>query len=281
MPSYCTRCGAQLAGAFCSKCGQRAQDSVAPAQPQPALQPAGVAPKSSGLGKALVITGGILLFLCAIGTAGVLYGTRWVKNKMSDYTGLAAGRSGRQVTVAHGSSCALLSREDLQQVLGVTIEKDVEMMEGSEPGCAYYTNSDGFAQLQRLAFEQARRDTEQAAQRPGPKSENPLELLKYDKDLEGVVKTFGLSRPVQEGRVFGFTVQRDFGRRNWPTLRATMSALPGFEEVPGVGDLAMIAPFGHAFYVLKGDSMISLELTLVPNARTLGAELGRRIASRL
>lgn len=279
MSTYCTRCGAQLAGAFCSKCGQRAQDS--PVEPQPAVKPAEAPPKSSGLGKALLITGGILLLLFAIGIAGVFYGAHWVKNKISDYTGRVAGNPRRQVTVAQGSSCALLSREDLQQVLGVTIEKNVEMMEAAEPGCAYYTNPAAFAQLQRLAFEQARRDTAQAAQRPGPKSENPLELLKYDKELEGVVKTFGLTQPDQEGRVFGFTVQRDYGRRNWPTFRATLSALPGFEDVPGVGDLAMLAPFGHALYVLKGDSMISLELTFVPNARTLGAELGRRIASRL
>ncbi len=281
MPGYCTSCGTQLTGAFCGKCGQRAQDPSAAVQPQPVMKPAEVAAKRSGLGKALVITGGVVLLLVATGIAGTFYGLHWVRNKISVYTGRAVGSSPRQVRVAQGTSCALLSREDLQQVLGVEIEKTVEMMQGSEPGCAYYTNPSAFAQLQRLAVEQARRDTAQAAQRPDPKSDNPLELLKYDKDLEGIVKTFGLTQPDKEGQVFAFSVQRDFGRNNWPAFRVTLATVPGFEDVPGVGDLAMIAPFGHAFYVLKGDSMISLELLYVPDARTRGAELGRKIASRL
>ena len=183
--------------------------------------------------------------------------------------------------MAQGNACALLGREDLQQVRGVAIERNVEMMEGSDPGCAYYTNPAAFAQLQRMAVEQARRDSAQAAQRPAPKSDNPLELLKDANQLEGIVKTFGLTQPDKEGRVFAFTVQRDFGRNNWPAVRATMSAIPGFEDVPGVGDRAMIGSFGHTFYVLKGDSMIRLELIYVPDAHTRGAELGRKIVSHL
>ena len=281
MPDYCTNCGAPLTGVFCGKCGRRAQAPSAPVQSQPATKPAEVAPKRSGLGTVLGITGGIVLLLFAMGIAGAFYGVHWIKNKVSTYTGGAVGGSPGQVRVEQGNTCALLRREDLQQVLGVAIERTAEMMEGSDPGCAYYTNPAAFAQLQRMAVEQARRDSAQAAQRPGPKSDNPLELLKDANQLEGIVKTFGLTQPDKEGRVFAFTVQRDFGRNNWPALRATMSAIPGFEDVPGVGDHAMMGSFGHAFYVLRGDSMILLELTYVPDAHTRGAELGRKIASHL
>lgn len=281
MPGYCTSCGALLTGVFCGNCGQPVQAPSASVQHQPATKPTEVAPKRSGLAKALVITGGIVMLLLAMGIAGTFYGLHLIKKKVSTYTGGAVGGSPGQVSVEQGNSCALLPREDLQQVLGVTIERSVEMMEGSDPGCAYYTNPAAFAQLQRLAIEQARRDSAQAAQRPGPKSDNPLELLKDTKELEGIVKTFGLTQPDKEGRVFAFTVHRDFGRNNWPAVRATMSVVPGFEDVPGVGDLAMIGSFGHAFYVLKGDSMIHLELTYVPDAHIRGAELGRKIASHL
>ncbi len=154
-------------------------------------------------------------------------------------------------------------------------------MEGSDPGCAYYTNPEAFAQLQRMAIEQARRDSELAAKKPGPKTDNPLELLKDANQLEGVVKTFGLSLPDKDGRVFSFTVQRNFGRDNWLPLRTTMSVVPGFEDVSGVGDHAMMGSFGHAFYVLQGDSMVHLELTYVPDARTRGALLGGKIAGNL
>lgn len=281
MPGYCANCGASLTGTFCTKCGQRAQATNVPVQQQPATKPGEVVPKRSGLGKALVIAGGIVLLLFAMGIAGAFYGVHWIKNKISTHTGGAVGGSPGQVRVEQGHACALLGREDLQQVLGVAIERSVEMTEGSDPGCAYYTNPAAFAQLQRMAVEQARRDSAQAAQRPGPKSDNPLELLKDANRLEGIVKTFGLTQPDKEGRVFAFTVQRDFGRENWTGVRATMSVVPGFEDVPGVGDRAMIGSFGHAFYVLKGDSMINLELTYVPDAHTRGAQLGRRIVSHL
>jgi hypothetical protein len=284
MPSFCTTCGAPLAGAFCTKCGQQAQTgstSVEPQQRQAPAQPAVVAPKSSGLGKVLLMLGGIVVVLFAMGVAGTFYGLHLIKRKVATYTGGAVGGSTDQVTVAHGTSCVLLSQQDLQQVLGVTIEKSAEIMEGSEPGCAYYSNPTAFAELQRMAVEQARRDSQEAAKRPGPKSDNPLELLKDTKDLEGIVKGLGMTQPDKDGRVFAFTLQRDFGSTNWTALRGTMSVIPGFEEVPEVGDHAMIGSFGHAFYVLKGDTMIHLETMYVPEARTRGAELGRKIASHL
>ena len=51
-------------------------------------------------------------------------------------------------------------------------------------------------------------------------------------------------------------------------MRLVEAATPGFEEVSGVGDHAMIGSFGHAFYVMKGDAMVRLDTTLVPDART-------------
>jgi hypothetical protein len=64
-------------------------------------------------------------------------------------------------------------------------------------------------------------------------------------------------------------------------MRLTESAVPGFEEVSGVGDHAMIGAFGHAFYVLKGSAMIHLDTTWVPDARARGADLGRKIMGNL
>ena len=154
-------------------------------------------------------------------------------------------------------------------------------MEGSEPGCAYYTNPAAFAQLQRMAVEHARRQSEEASNRPAPKVDNPLALLKDTNQLEGVVKSFGLSEPDKEGRVFSFTIDRAFGRNNWPTIRTTMSVVPGFEDLTGIGDRAMMGSMGHGIYVLKGDSMISLELTYVPDARRQGAAIARNIISHM
>jgi hypothetical protein len=245
-------------------------------------QPVAVAAKGSGLGKVLAIVGGVLLLLFVIGVGGAIYGVYWVKHKVSTYTSaVTGGRSSPQVQVKQGDSCKLLPAEDLQQVLGVAVERTSEIMEGSDPGCAYYASPEAFAQLQRMAMEQAKRDSEVASKKPGPKTDNPLELLKDANQLEGVVKSFGLSQPDKDGRVFSFTVERNFGRENWGPLRATMSVVPGFETVNGVGDQAMMGSFGHAIYVLKGDSMVHLELTYVPDAKNRGAEIGRKIASNM
>jgi hypothetical protein len=99
--------------------------------------------------------------------------------------------------------------------------------------------------------------------------------------MEGIVKGFGLSAPDPSGKVFAFSVDRNFGSGNWSTLRATMSVVPGFDEVNGVGDHAMIGSFGHAFYVLKGDSVFKLETMYLPEARVRGSEIANKIISHM
>ena len=294
MPGFCTKCGAPLTGLFCTKCGFRAgADSPSPGQPsslpQPVMQvpgqsmppPAGTASKSSGM-KVLVIVASALLALFVLGAAGAIYGVYWVKHKVARYTSSVTGGSSAPMRIVEqGNSCRLLSTAELQQVLGVAVEKSAEIVEGSEPGCAYYTSAQAFAQLQRMAVELARRQSEEASKQPAPASDNPLALLKNTNQMEGIVKSFGLSQPDKEGRVFSFTVQRDFGRGNWNTVRAPLTLVPGFEDLTGVGDRAMIGSFGHAIHVLKGDSIVSLDLTFVPDARNRGVEIGRMIVSRM
>ena len=263
MPGFCGNCGAPISGPFCGKCGQPADAPRTPVQSQPVARPpaqplaqpaAGAAKKSSGLGKVLLIVGGVAVVLIVAVIGAAFYGVHLVKKKISNYTEAATGGSSPDIVqVAHGTSCALLSKEDLQQILGVTVEKSAEVEENSEPGCAYYTNPAAFAQLQQMAIEQARKDSQRAAaEHKGEKVDNPLELLKDTKDLEGVVKGFGLSQPDKDGRVFSFTVKHNYSSADWSAMRTTMSVVPGFEELPGIGDAAMIGSFGHALLCAEG-----------------------------
>jgi hypothetical protein len=313
MAEFCTNCGAPLSGVFCGRCGHRAQSASSPVQPapstptpvasqppispQPSLQPptsthppiaqqpipqqpaAPQPPKSSG-GKALLIVGGIVLIMVLGAFGAVLYGVHWVKSKVSSVTGGSFGSE-----VGQGNVCRLLSTGELQQAIGVTVERSAEITDNGDPGCAYYTNPAAFAQLQKLAMEQARRDSEKVSNEPGAnansKNDNPLELLKHTKEMEGIVKGLGLSQPDGTGRVFAFSVNRNFGSGNWWPLRTTLSAVPGFDEVNGVGDHAMIGSWGHAFYVLKGDSMFKLETMYLPEARARGSDIANKIVSHL
>jgi hypothetical protein len=236
-------------------------------------------PKSSGGGKVLLIIGGIVLVIVLGAFGAVLYGVHWVKGKVSSITGGSLGSE-----VSQGNMCRLLSTGELQQMIGVTVERSAEALDNGDPGCAYYTNPASFAELQKLAIAQARRDSERASKDPAlnnSKSDNPLELLKHTKEMEGIVKGFGLSAPNPNGMVFAFFVNRNFGSGNWGPLRATLSVVPGFDDVNGVGDHAMIGSFGHAFYVLKGDSMFKLETMYLPEARMRGSEIANKIISHL
>jgi hypothetical protein len=256
------------------------QPSAQPPLAQPsASQPlAAQPPKSSGGGKALLIVGGILLVLALSAFGAVFYGVHWVKNKVSSITGGSFGSE-----VGQGNMCRLLSTAELQRAIGVTVERSAEIMDNGDPGCAYYTNPAAFAQLQKLAVEQARRDSEKVNNEPGAnaKNDNPLELLKHTKEMEGIVKGFGLSAPDPSGRVFAFSVNQKFDSSDWWTLRTTLSVVPGFDEINGVGDHAMIGSFGHAFYVLKGNSMFKLETMSLPEARTLGSDIANKLISHL
>jgi hypothetical protein len=189
--------------------------------------------------------------------------------------------SGGQIAVAHGNSCALLSAGELQQILGVKVERTQEIAEGENPGCAYFTNDDGVAQLRKMIMQQAKRDSDTASKKPAPKTDNPLELLKNTKDLEGIVKSLSMQEPPKDGQVFSFTVDRRGGEENWTAMRTALSIVPGFEEVQGVGDHAMIGSFGHAFYALKGHTTVTLNTIYVPDAAKRGADIARRILARL
>lgn len=317
MPGFCVNCGTPLTGPFCNNCGARAvpaapNASVPPTPPStPAPQPGyqtvnlpsssvqqrsptpvqsyqpvqaavGTAPKSSGLGKVLLWICGILLVMFIVGGAAAIYGAYWVKHKVTSYASAISGGSSDSVkVVGKGDSCRLLPTAELQKVLGVPIEKSAEILEGDRPGCAYFTNQQAINQLQRAALEQAKKQSDEVNRRPGSKPDNLPALLKNANELEGVVKALGMTQPTTDGRVFSFTVEHGADANSWAGMRLTESAVPGFEEVSGVGDHAMIGAFGHAFYVQKGDTVITMSTMLVPDTRRRGAELGRKIVSNL
>ena len=78
---------------------------------------------------------------------------------------------GSTFTLYETSQGVVNHRNVLAQMLGVAVERTSEIMEGSEPGCAYYTSPEAFTKLQHMAIEQARRDSEAASKQPGPKTD--------------------------------------------------------------------------------------------------------------
>ena len=226
--------------------------------------------------------GGILFVLLLAAAGAAMYGVYWVKHKVAKYeSAITAGSSDSVKVVAKGDSCRLLSTQELQRVLGVTIEKSAEIVDDNQPGCAYYTDQQSVGQLQKMALAQQKRDADEVNRQAGPKPDNLPALMKNANQLEGVVKALGMTQPPADGRVFSFTLQRGVDAEAWSGMRLTEAAVPGFEEVPGVGDHAMIGAFGHAFYVQKGDAVITMSMMFVPDARMRGSEIGKKIIGKL
>jgi len=249
---------------------------------QPLQAPVSATPKGSGLGKVLLWLGGIFLLLFMIVAGAAIYGAYWVKHKVSNYaSAISGGSSDNLKVVASGDSCRMLSTADLQKILGVKIEKSAEIVDDNQPGCAYYTDAQSVSQLQRMAMAQAKKQTDEVNRRPGPKPDNLPALMKNANDLEGIVKTLGMTQPPADGRVFSFTLERGVSADAWAGMRVTEAAVPGFEEVPGIGDHAMIGAFGHAFYVQKGDAVITMSTMFVPDARMRGSQIGKTILGKL
>jgi len=221
---------------------------------------------------------GCFVLLGALGIGGIYYAVGRVKAKSLQVISQSAGRN----------PCALISKEEVQEVLGVPIEKTAEITDGGEPGCAFFSSPEAFQQLARDSLAKVPGEVQAGAakeDKSGRKSDNPLALLNNDsiKNLEGIVKTFAIAGQAQQGdgRVFGFTLESNFGRDSWPAFRATLGVVPGFESLSGVGDNAMIGPFGHLLYVQKGGAKVTLNLMAVPDARSKGVALARKIVSRL
>lgn len=232
--------------------------------------------------KIVLWVGGILLLLFVIGVGTTLYGYYWVKHKVSSYaSAITNGTTETMKVVSSGTSCRLLSTADLQQVLGVPIERSAEIEEGNDPGCAYYTNAEAIGKLRALALAHARKQAAEAPKSQGANGDNPLALLKETNQMEGIMKTLSGNGAANDGHVFTFTVARGFGSDSWSGMRLVEAAVPGFEDVSGVGDKAMIGAFGHAFYALKGDTMVRMDTALVPDARTRGFAIGKKILGNL
>lgn len=246
--------------------------------------PSVIAPakQGSGIVKALLWIFLVLIVLF-LGIAGVsVYGYYWAKHKVTSIASAVTGHVTDETKVLdHGDSCKLLAAADLQKILGVPIEKTAEIMEGSDPGCAYYTNPTSFAQLQRAATAQAKKRAAEASRTPRGQPGNPLAMLNDTSQVDGFLKGLGLNDASSQGRVFKFTVERSFGDSAWSGMRLVESATPGFEDVSGVGEHAMVGSFGHSFYAMKDDAMVRLDTTLVPDVKTRGAAISKKIFGNL
>ncbi len=285
---FCSNCGAPLSGAFCGNCGRPAPQAAQPvSRPVSSAPAAAAAPvKSGGALKVILICFLCLGVLGLMSAAGLYYAASRVKSRLLSVAGMArATEHGRPAPASKIDACALLSKEELGEMLGIQVDRAQAVADGGEPGCAFFASPAALQQLARDSLSKVPEQVKAAEGKGQVKGDNPLANVNTStiQGLEGIVKTIGAAGDASQGsgKVFSFTVDPRFDAESWPLFLKTMSVVPGFEPLPGVGDHALMGPFGQILYVQKGNVKVTLELTNVPDAHGKGVALARKIISRL
>ena len=299
MPGFCGSCGSPLGAqtAFCPNCGSRAgQAFPAASNPSP---PMAAASGGSGL-KIILIVLGALFVLGFLAIGGIYYaGHRLIQHaeRVADRTGLAAsirdaagGRSGGGLGIKR-DGCALLSKSEVESILGTPIEKaEGERTDGdTTEHCNYFVKPGTMEQdedkLRQTADELK---TRQAA--IDKLNGSNLNEQARKEGVENLAKNFMRTMAASNGNgdvpVFSFTVDREDGKAAFGAFRTVNvivgSAAKGSNEtLSGLGDRALLGPMDSVLCVLKDQTCITLNLTQVPNGKEKGIALARKILSRI
>ena len=291
MPAFCKNCGTPLAppSAFCVKCGAQTAASAPVASPAPVVTPG----KGVSLLKVGVIALSILALLGVMSAAGLYYaahrlvkniesvtGEGSVGNAMSSVASAARSASREHRHKEKLDGCLLMSKEDAAEILGVEITKADSQPTANHDGehCDYYAKP-------RSVEEDAEKTKQSLNALRDSKDGQP-----NDKAIADMVKNYSRTMVNAEGGqpYFTFTVDRDAGAAAFTGFKmgnSLASAASGgtakSEELAGLGDDASLGIGESMLCVRKGDAVIILELSQVPDGKTKGIAMARKILSRL
>jgi len=302
---FCTSCGAEVTGAFCTRCGARASQPPSPAAPPPTpieyvQQPQVVPPpppaaKSGGGLKILIAVLATLGAVCVLAVAGVWYVVHKVKQEVkqaaaSQGIDLSSFGETHRGPVRTFDACALLTKEDLSQLLSLTVERAEGSGRSSRSECRYYSSQarqrgqeEALAAKKKIEGESKSGNAADQAQNvrdignlirgltgaAGAMNDAPMLTLRIDsanpKAMVAGFKT-GMS-------LTGFAIKSEVGSGGAPNLVT--------EDVPGVGDEGMFAPLFGTSVFRKGDVAVSIDGRMLPGGRDAQIAIAKRIFSKL
>ncbi len=278
---HCTNCGSPLpqGAAFCTHCGARAGAPV----PQPSgYAPAAPAAKGGGIGKILLIIGGVVVLLGVLAIGGLVATGFWVKKKVetaAEKMGVSPAPVITGKARRYADPCSLLSAAEASRATGIAITRT----EGRGDECLYYGSAEqasekGLAQAQeamRKMRENQAADEKQAARL-----------------MEDLMKGLAASgQPAQGGALFHVKVTYgEEAKQQESAYRLAMGfmgGVPGAQEgtskptgLEGIGDRAYLAPLATGLFVLKGDAWVEIGGPGMPGRDALIA-VARAVAARL
>jgi hypothetical protein len=291
---FCQRCGVPVAGAFCVKCGTPANQPSSPSAPTPQYgQPLPAAKSGSGV-KILLVVLGILGVIGVLAVGGALFAVYKVRqvaaNNGVDLSSLSETRRG---PARRFDTCELLTKEDLSQILNLSVER----AEGDGPSthstCRYYSSGAQQRALDEAAA--ARKKLEEETSAGNTKADPSAVANDVGNMVRGIA---GGGAPV-------------VGEANGPFLTIAVdsqnakAAMAGFrlgmglsgavvmkgadsrgkamisEDVKGVGDEAISGPLLSLFMFRKGDVSVQLDSRLCPGGRDAQIAIAKRIIPKL
>ena len=193
---------------------------------------------------------------------------------------LAAAGVGRLEAAGGTDPCALLSRQEAAELLGVPIER---VAPNAQSGCDYFT-----APVSQQARQQdvAKRFLDIARGGSEPQvADGDAAGVARQTGLGDLVKSVGTATRDPKAPYFSFSVNWTGGRAGLARLKTTIGAQSAgvrtTETLAGVGDDAFLGPLDTVLMFAKGDVGVTLGLANVPKARDKGIAIAKRIASRL
>lgn len=281
----CGNCGAQLTGASCAQCGA-AQPSIHSVSPSPS--PARAA-KSRSIGKVLLVVAAVIVFLGVAFAGTVWYG--WHKLKQAaasqgiNLDGLSDSGPARPL-----DACQLLTKEDLGQILNLSIDRSEGTGSSTHSTCRYYSSA-----AQRRGSEE-RDAAVKKLEDNANSSESPAQQEEAVREVERMVRGIGGARAGATGNDV-LTVEVDSG-----TAKAAMAgfrlgsgisaavvtgdAKPAarkffYEDIKGIGDEAAFGPLGSLLMFRKGDVSVKIDARTLPSGRDAEIAIARSILTKL
>ncbi len=305
---FCQSCGAQVTGAFCTKCGARVDQApplasavppaYAPPPPPPQMQyappqysqPLPPAAKTGAGIKILFVVLAILGVMGLLAAGGVWYAWHKVKqvamSKGVDLNGLTETHHGPTRRV---DACALLTKEDLSQILSLNVERSEGTGKSSHSTCRYYSSgaqqraqNEALAARKKLAEESTGGNTDEAAKARevgnmirgitgavGGTGDDPMLTIEVE---SGSAKASMTAFKLAMG-LTGAAVKSQGGSGGAPNLVS--------EDVKGVGDEAMFGPLLSLSMFRQGDVSVQIDGRMLPGGREAQIAIAKRIFSRL
>ncbi len=299
---YCQSCGAQVTGAFCTKCGNRVSELPPPPPtpppaysatppPPPYSQPLPPPAKSGAGMKILFVALGIVGLMGVLFIGGLMFA--WHKAKQAaalngiDLSGLTETHHGPTRRL---NACELLTREDLSQILNLNVERVEGTGSSTHSTCRYYSaaaqqrGTDEAAAAMKKLEDASKSDASNAGQAERIKDLGNM-IRGVTSAAAGASNAPMLTIETESGNaraaMVGFKIGMGLGnavvtKGADPSASALMR-----EDVKGVGDEAMFGPLLSLFMFRKGDVSVQLDGRTLPGGREAQIAIAKRIVSRL